>query len=225
MIKEISIILKNELLNFIRSDRGVFFVHILLIAVWSSVLATNMHQMAIETNTLGWIFFSVIVSGNFSNTTFVAERLSGSLEIVLTSGLSRKSILAGKVVYVIAMSVIFGFLCLGMALAAVGLTGLNPSIVLRVLKMDIMTALYVSACFMNAACGAWLSMRLSNPRLSHFANLMVLGIIVGGHAILTSYLPLSPWLLPAILAGLGTIFMLLAIRDFESENVVQPFSY
>jgi len=224
-MKGIGIIIKNEWLNFIRSDRGVFLVYGILIAVWSIVLASNLHRSAFETNTLWWIFFSVIVSGTFSNTTFVSERLSGALEIVLTCGLSRAAILAGKVVFIICMSVLFGLLCYGCALAEAAMTRFVPTAGMTAGDAAALVALYLAACYMNAACGAWLSIRLGNPRLSHFANLLVLGLIVGTHALLAAFVLIPAWALPAALVCMGTLFMLFALRDFASERVVQPYAF
>jgi ABC-type Na+ efflux pump permease subunit len=156
---------------------------------------------------------------------FVSERLNGSMEILLTCGLSRVSILAGKILYIVVMSVIFGFLCLGFSLFGSLGTGLSPIVLIKAAGGGITVLLYLFACFMNAACGAWLSMRLPNPRLSHFANLFVLGIMVGGHSALAAFVDCPSWLLPALLLFFGVIFMFMAVRDFEGEHAIQPFSF
>lgn len=221
------LIVKNSWNSFLRSDRSVFLVYAILIVVWSIVLASNMHQLALEANTLWWVFFSVVISGNFSSTAFTAERLTGSLEIVLTSGLSRMGILVGKLAYVILMSVALGMLSYGLGLAWLALVRDDLPVLIRAMDFANLAALYMAACFMNASCGAWLSVHLANPRLSHFATLLVLGVIVGVHAVLTASMPVavSAWILPAALLVVGSVFFTLAVKDFSGEKVVQPFTY
>ncbi len=223
-MKDSFVVVKNAWLGFLQSDRSSFLVYGILIAVWSIVLASNMSQLALEANTLWWVFFSVIVSGTFSTSIFTSERLTGALEIVLTCGLSRMSILAGKIVFVILISAGLGFLCYGLALIWVAIAGEELALVVRATDFFDVAVLYLAACFMNASCGAWLSVRLSNPRLSSFANLLILGVIVGGHAVLSAVLSVSAWLLPAVLCGGGLVFLFLAARDFSGERVIQPFT-
>ena len=224
-MKDITLIIRQEWTNFLRSDRSVFIVYGILVFAWSVVLATNMHSLARESNMLWWVFFSVIVSGNFSNTTFVSERLTGSLEIILTCGISRGAILIGKMIYVIIMSAALGFLCLAIGLCWALIAGNDFYILIRALDIGGLGGLYLSACYMNGACGAWLSVRLTNPRLSHFANLLVLGIVVGTYAVLSAVFTVSQLILVAALLLVGSILFALAARDFNSEKVVQPFSY
>ena len=82
------LVLRKEWLNFVCSDRSVFFIYLFLVAGWGMLLATMDHGGSIG-SPLWLVFFSVIIAANFSTTVFVSERMSGSLEILLTSGLSR----------------------------------------------------------------------------------------------------------------------------------------
>jgi ABC-type Na+ efflux pump permease subunit len=223
-MKNILLTAQNEFLCFCRSDRGILIVYSVLVLVWSALLASNMHQLSFDAGAIWLIFFSVIVSGNFANTTFVSERLNGSLEIILTCGVSRMAILLGKMLFILAMSAISGFVCYLLALAAAWITGLNPFIVFKASDAAGMLMLYISACYMNTTCGAWLSLRLANPRLSQFTNLVVLGVIVGAHTALSAFTKPSPWLLPSVLILLGTLFLIVAVKDFKSERIIQPLS-
>ncbi|MBD3392193.1 MAG: hypothetical protein GF418_08980 [Chitinivibrionales bacterium] len=214
----------NEWTGFLRSDRSVFTIYAILVLVWSIVLASNMNLLALDANILWWVFFSVVVSSNFANTTFVSERLTGSLEIVLTCGLSRMAILLGKIAYVIFMSVVLGLLCYAFGILWALIAGEDAVLMLQTMNLAQLILVYLSACFMNACCGAWLSVHLTNPRLSHFANLLVLGLVVGGHAVISTLTPLSAWVLPGVLCAAGVLFLLLAARGFAGEKVVQPFT-
>jgi ABC-type transport system involved in multi-copper enzyme maturation permease subunit len=86
---------KKEWLNFISGDRSVFIIYLILVAGWGVLLATA-HDSGTTAAPLWIVFFSVIVAVNFSSTVFVLERMSGSLEILLTCGISRSAILYGK---------------------------------------------------------------------------------------------------------------------------------
>lgn len=224
-MKNIILVIQKECNNFFCSDKSIFAVYGILVLAWSVVLATNITSAALESNMLWWVFFSVIVSGNFSNTTFVSERLNGSLEILLTCGITRLSILIGKILYIIAMSAILGFVCLAIGLLWLAITGYDLFILFRAMNIIALTFIYIGACYMNASCGAWLSVRLNNPRLSHFANLLVLGLVVGIYAVFSTFFDISCFVLVAALLGVGTLLLILAILDFRGEKVVQPFSY
>jgi hypothetical protein len=75
---------------------------------------------------------------------------------------------------------------------------------------------------MNVAGSAFLSVRMTNPRLLHFANLFLLGGIVSLYAVLSSFYPIPEIILPLFLTVLGVLFSLLAKKEFNSERIIQP---
>ncbi len=224
-MKDSWLIIRKEWTGFAKSDRGVFLVYGVLVLAWSVLLSSNIETLLAGAGYLWLIFFSVIVSGNFSNTTFSAERISGSLEILLTSGVSRTAILLGKIAFVIAMSIVLGFICYVLAVGIYLFKGEKIDLILNIIPAGRMMILYSTACFMNGACGAWLAVRVNNPRLLHFVNLFVLVLIVAVHAFLSTFFSLSIWSLFVALAFMGGLFMLLAVRDFKSDRVLQPVVY
>ena len=224
-MKDIWLIVRKEWKGFAKSDRWIFVIYGILVLAWSFLLSQNISVLSSRTGYLWLAFFSVIISGNFSNTTFVAERMSGSLEILLTSGISRQSILSGKMFFIVIMSTVMGIFCYIIALAINSLKGENIGILLRIIPVWEELILYISACFMNAACGAWLSVRINTPRLLPFVNLFVLVIIVIIHGVLSEVFSLSLWSLIIALALTGAFFCFFAFRDFKSERVIQPVVY
>ncbi len=224
-MKDIWLIVRKEWTGFAKSDRGIFLVYGILVLAWSFLLSSNINLLLAGAGYLWLIFFSVIVSGNFSNTTFSAERISGSLEILLTSGITRNAILIGKIAFVIVMSIILGFLCYILAVGIYVVKGENFNLVLSIIPAGKMMLLYSVACFMNGTCGAWLAVRINNPRLLHFVNLFVLVLIVIIHTVLSTIFTLSIWSLFTVLGITGILFFLLAARDFKSERVIQPVVY
>jgi ABC-type Na+ efflux pump permease subunit len=208
-------------MSFIYGERSSFVVYGLLVLVWSSLIASNIGGQTQFAGTVWWIFFSVIISGNFGNTVFIAERLSGSMEILLVSGLSRKAILFGKMLFVIAMTAIIGAACYGLALLWLLVqhneAALNQPYLLQ-------ATLYMCASAMNAASSAWLTTRLPNPRLAHFANLLGLACVIGVYAAMQAYLDVSPWWLAAVLLAFAALFARAALKDFYSERIIRPIT-
>jgi ABC-type Na+ efflux pump permease subunit len=224
-MREMFLVLLKEWQGFAKSDKSAFAVYGILVLLWSGILVANAQNQYADSGLLWWIFFSVIVTSNFSNTVFIAERMSGAMEIVLTSGIPRWAILCGKLLFVIGMASAMGGLCLGFAFlwtklgaAPMNAGGQSHSLWLRVIS-------YIAAAFLNASCNAWLSLRLPNPRLSHFANLLILALIVGVHATLGSFFYVPPWNLAAALSFAGAFFLFMGVRDFYSERVVAPLSF
>ena len=224
-MKDIWLIIRKEWIGFSKSDRGIFFVYGILVLAWSFLLSTNITMLLTGTEYLWLVFFSVIVSGNFSNSTFVAERMNGSLEILLTSGVARNAILSGKIAFVIIMSTVLGLVCYMLALVLYVVQGESLHLIYSITPIGKEIILYTIACFMNATCGAWLSVRINNPRLLHFINLFVLGLVVILHAVLSAVFTFTLWSLIIALAVCGVLFYVFAVRDFGSERVIQPVVY
>ncbi len=209
--------LRKEWRCFLGSDRGIFILYAVLILSWSVVLAAP-NENGFQAGPLWLVFFSVVISANFSNTVFIAERVNGILEILLTSGLSRKHILYGKMVFVAVMSIVIGLLC-----AAV-----SPFWRLLLYKELVWTIapdallLYAAAVFMNTAGSAYLSVKMSNPRLLHLANLLLLALLVTVHTVVSYYFTLPLWVLSLALALTGALATAAARRLYESEKILQP---
>jgi ABC-type Na+ efflux pump permease subunit len=216
-VKDILLILKKEWRSFAGSEKGVFAVYGILVFVWSFLPLYNDLSFG---GPVWWLFFSVIVSGNFANTVFVAERLSGSMEILLTSGFSRAGVLMGKIIFVMLMSLAIGGLCFGLSFVWVALTG---RLHLYATESFLIGALlYCAGTFMNAAAGAWMSIRLSSPRLIPFVNLLFVGLVFGIYYALRLTAPVPVWLLVVFLAASGIVFLLLAKKDFNGEKIIAP---
>ena len=164
------------------------------------------------------VFFSVVISANFSNTVFIAERVNGILEILLTSGLSRKHILYGKMIFVGGMSTVIGLLCV--AISPLWKMALYPESNWT-LSADALF-LYIAAVFMNTACSAYLSVRMANPRLLHLANLLLLAVLVALHGAATYFFSVPTYTLTIVLVIIGAAATAAAQRLYESEKILQP---
>jgi ABC-type transport system involved in cytochrome c biogenesis permease component len=222
-IKELLLVIQKEGRNFVRSDRSVFIIYMFLIFFWSVFLVSSLLSGGSGTvHTIGLVFFSVIVSGNFSNTTFTAERLNGSMEVLLICGLTRMEILVGKHLFVVALSMIMGAVCYALCILWAVLFKSGVGLPASLWSVLAHAGVYSAACFMNASCGAWLSLRLANPRVSYFVNFLAIGLIVGLHALFTQLVWDTAWTMPLVLVVVGVVMLIAAIRDFSGERVLQP---
>ncbi len=200
------------------SDWGVFILYAVLVLSWSIFLVRDSSDSSLRTGPLWLVSFSVVVAANFSNTVFISERVSGALEILITSGLSRNSILFGKIGFVMVMSLVIGGACMGLACLWGYLMYNNEIAVLR--TMDFIT--YASSAFVNTAGSAFLSVRMPNPRLLHLANLFLTGCVIAVYTVVSLYYSVPDFVLPLFLFLVGLVNTILAKKEFNSERILQP---
>jgi ABC-type Na+ efflux pump permease subunit len=215
-MKKIKAVLIKEWRNFVGSERGVFFIYGVLVLSWS-FLPLNKD---LGSGPIWWLFFSIIISGNFSNSVFVAERMNGSMEILLTSGFSRDSVFLGKTAFVVGATVSIGMACFLLSLAWTRIMGIDRPVTEAQLFQD--AFLFCAGAFMNVTFGAWMSFRLQSPRIIPFLTILVMGLIVAGFACLSVFLKTPQWTLGVLLTIAAGIFGTLAKKEFHGEKVIQP---
>jgi ABC-type Na+ efflux pump permease subunit len=225
----IKAVIKKELKNFSGSGHGVFIMYAAITVIWSFMLTPA--AAASTAGSLWIVFFSVIVTANFSGTVFISERVNGTLEVVLTSGLSRNAVLFGKMAFVAAMTSIIGLACgtLAMAWGVVLPTMIETTAAAAATEtpkaLAYAAALYLSAAFLNTAASAYLSVRMSNPRFLHFIILFMTGAIIALHSTLSTLIQVPPYALVAAFLLSGTIFTLLAKQEFAGERIIRPIIF
>ncbi|MDD5672734.1 MAG: hypothetical protein PHC61_01100 [Chitinivibrionales bacterium] len=216
-------VIRNELRIFTASDRSTFFIYAVLILTWSFLFSVNTFEKDDASVMLWWIFFSVVISGNFSTTIFVLERTSGALEVIITSGFSRRALMLGKILFVLGVSIVMAWFCIG--LAFIGRTFFSSMLSSYfIAPPKTYMGLYIAASFMNAAFGAYFSIRLPNPRLVSFAAVLLVGALVSVYYGISAIMPLSPWILAVLFCAIGALWLVLALREFESERVTRPIT-
>lgn len=210
-------VIAKEWKCFLGSDKGMFFLYFFLILIWSLLLASK-SSPDLYSAPLWLVFFSVVITANFSNNVFISERVSGALEIFITSGLSRNAILYGKMIFILIMSNISGVLCFLMATIMHRFLFNGEEKPLN--GADLL--LYSGSAFLNVASSAYLSVRMSNPRLLHFANMFLLGIIVGAYIMLSSLYTIHILYLILLLFMAGGFICWRAQVLYNSEKILQP---
>jgi hypothetical protein len=219
-------ILRKEVKNFFNSGWGVFFLYALISVVWSFML---FYEYGLIGSDFGiWsIFFAAIVASNFSGTVFISERVSGTLEVLIVSGVTRDAVLLGKMFFVAGATLVMGVVCA--AVSAVWLCLLADEgtaaseIVLWSGRVFRGAFLYVGATILNVSASAYLSVRMGNPRFLHFANLFITGAamaVYGLVSIMFDRRDHTTFVL--IFLALGAVFLVLARREFAGERITRP---
>ena len=110
----LAVMLHKEWRCFLGSDRSMFVLYGVTVLMWSVLFVGAGAEGSAHTLAVWLLPFSVIVVSTFAQTVFVAERLTGAVEILLTSGLSRGSILGGKMLFVWLVAMVIGLLCMAL---------------------------------------------------------------------------------------------------------------
>ncbi|MDR3012710.1 MAG: hypothetical protein LBU70_05810 [Chitinispirillales bacterium] len=216
-------VIRKEFKCFFNSDKSTFLIHALMPIIWSLALYFN---SGADMGRVGvfWIFsFAVIVTANFANSVFISERVNGTLEILITSGLSRDAILFGKMFFVIAMTLAVGLICAVwvvvwahvLPIADGGLPHTGVSTVL----------LYLLSAFLCASSSAYLSVRMPNPRFLHFINLFMMSAVAAVYSVLETVYFVHPSISIILFLLLCVIFLLLARREFAGERIIRPIIF
>lgn len=219
-----AVIVAKEWRSFLGSEKVVFAVYVALVLLWSFLFVSTRAGGTAEIYTVWLLTFAIIVTSNFSQSVFVSERISGSFEILLTSGISRGAILGGKTLFVLLMSVAVGFACMGLSWvweplwqrAVGGGAGTGPD--------PMALALYTSAAFMSTASSAWLSVVMGNPRALPFVNLIGTVGMIALYVVATTMLGLPVWGLAIIIVAIGGLFLAGAWREFNGEKIIRQIN-
>ena len=213
-------IIQKEFKNFTGSDRSTLLIYLVISVLWSFTLLS--YDSGGIDGGLWLVFFSVIVAANFSGTVFISERVSGTLEVLITSGLSRDAVLFGKMLFVIVMTSIIGILCAALAaLWGAVIPGVELSRALGAYE----AALYLSVTYLNVAASAYFSVRMGNPRFLHFVNLFMTGFLVGLYSAASGFADLRPSILVLAFLASGALFTFLARREFAGERIIRPIIF
>lgn len=193
-------VLRKEWLSFLGGERSMFVVYGVIVLLWSLLFAGTGVAGAPETTVLWLLPFSVIVVSNFSQSAFVAERVNGAIEILLTCGLGRRTIVLAKMVFVAALALAMGCACMGLGSLWAWLADMNGMIARAAYPGWQDLAVFVAAVVLNSALSALFSVALPNPRMTHFAIFFLMAAVLAVYYPLAGLSTASVWLLAAGLA-------------------------
>lgn len=203
----------KEWRSFLGAERALLVTLGILFLVYS--LSFALGGSSVSQSALWSVVFSVVVSSIFGNSLFVSERMNGAIEILLTSGISRDSVLFGKFAFGMALTLAMGAVPYALAAGWCAILGTDPA---APLLGGWAPALYAASSFVSLAAAAWLSVQLSSPRLVYF--LIMLLLAAAGGAVFGLGLGVSH--LAALLVGLGLAFLLLARHAYRGEKPIRP---
>jgi ABC-type Na+ efflux pump permease subunit len=210
-------VVRKELKCF-GGDKGQFFVYALMSALWGLALSIDGSSGGGAGARFLSVFFAVIVAAGFTGTIFISERVTGTLEVLFTSGVSRDAVFFGKMLFAVGMSMAVGLLCAAFALLW-GVT-LDAGAPWRPGVSD--AALYISTAYLNAAASACFSVRMGNPRFLHFINLFMTAALLSVYSAASTLLAVSWPMLAGGFLSVGVLFTFLARREFAGERVTRP---
>jgi len=210
-------VLRKEWLCFLGGERSMFAVYGVIVLLWSLLLAGSGVAGAPETTVLWLLPFSVIVVSNFSQTAFVAERVNGAIEILLTCGIGRRTTMLAKMLFVAVLALAMGFACMGLGALWVWLADMNGVIARAAYPGWQDLAVFVAAVVLNSALSALFSVVLPNPRMTHFAIFFLMAAVLAVYYPLAGLSAASVWLLASVLAvaAAGATFAALHVAGGE----------
>jgi ABC-type Na+ efflux pump permease subunit len=108
-MNDFSIIFNHELKSLIKSTKSTILSLVLVSFFWGIFFSFNVFDYNQEKISAIWlILFAFVASSGFANASFARERLVGSWEILLASGVSREIIFWAKLIFVQAASFFCG---------------------------------------------------------------------------------------------------------------------
>jgi ABC-type Na+ efflux pump permease subunit len=222
MMAEIRAMLAKEWHCFLGSEGGMLAVYAVVTILWSALYVGSGVGSSPAVSAIWLLPFAVIAVSNFAQSVFVAERVNGSIEILLTCGLSRSAIVVGKMLFVGALGLAMGLTCIGLGALWVALLEGNGLVVPSGMPQAGDVVLYAAAVALDMALAALLSMLMPNPRISHFASFLLTAGILAAYYPLSSASEHSTWWLAAALAAAAVACGAAAIGVAQTERISRP---
>ncbi|MCL1945580.1 MAG: ABC transporter permease [Chitinivibrionia bacterium] len=167
-------IFNYELKSLAKSAKSTIFSLAFTSFFWGIFFSLNIFTDARKEFLLVWLlFFAFLASAGFAGVSFVRERLSGSWEILIASGISRKTIFVAKFIFVQSASFLWGTLTLLIAyLSAFYVWNFYVEI-----SLPFVFAIFFFASFSINAITAYLTIINVNPRAIQLINFAIMSVL------------------------------------------------
>ncbi len=223
-MSETTLIFKQEFSSFIKSGKSSLLLVFITALTWGGMISSKISSFDEPTSYLWIIFFAMVASAGLTNSVFVRERLSNTLEILLTTGLNRSSILYGKLLFTSTATLFIGVCALLTATLFAKVLSLSGEIGFYEISQSVL--LYLGATLLVTSSSAFLSLALSNPRLVQLINFTTLTLFSITFTFISMFVVELPLHSLSISMAVGSLlFTLLAKKWFNSEKVIQPLIY
>ncbi|MCL2845198.1 MAG: ABC transporter permease [Chitinivibrionia bacterium] len=215
-------IFNYELKSLVKSTKSTVLSLAIVSLFWGIFFSLNIFSNDGSGFALVWLlFFALLASAGFAGISFVRERLSGSWEILIASGIERKTIFLAKFIFAQTASFIWGAATLLIAVsAAVFLWDFSVEVSL----IFILAVFFFAALSVNAIT-AYFTIINVNPRaiqLMNFAVMTLLSMMI--FAIDSTNLAGKATIL-AILSAPAVLLLLLVPKALYDDRIVQKVVY
>ena len=208
---------RHELKVFFHSGKSSLLFVLLTVISWGAMMGGHPLD-TIESTTLVWVlFFSLVSSAGITTSVFIRERLTGVLEVLLTSGLSRRRIVLEKLLFSYGVVLVMGLLTF---VVAIGVSGVLYD---KLYSLNVVIQYFVAysgGALVLVSSSAWFALLLSNPRVAYLFNFLLISVLSG----IALYLQgnSSYWLSLVVTFFMPTLFFVyLAIGQLSKESVLQ----
>jgi hypothetical protein len=228
------IIFNQELKSLVRSTKTTILSLVLVSLFWGFFLSYRIYDFQ---ESILWIIFSAFVSSSgFANISFARERLVGSWEILLASGISRKTIFWAKLIFVQTASFVCG---ITMLLVAFSMRYVSYFLGWSHYKFYVTVLLFFFAAFSINILTAYFTILNINLRLINLINMAVMAVCITVITLISPYsVSVIPWLnshedrfqITAIIAMLIIIIPVIPIlflynKALLDDKTISPIVY
>jgi len=165
------LVFNYELKALVKSTKATTLSLATVSVFWGIFFSLNIFSGAQNAFTLVWLlFFALLASAGFASVSFIRERLSGSWEILMASGIERKTVFWAKLIFAQTASFLWGAATLLIAvLLAVFLWRFHIET-----SFLFMLSLFFAASLSINAITAYLTIINLNPRAIQLINFAVM---------------------------------------------------
>lgn len=222
--------MKNLFSIFLHEGKAYFkagfssFVFVMIIAISWAVSFSLQYLDVDNIEFVAYpIFLAMALSTDITTTTFVRDRLSGNLEILLVSGISIMELIISKTLLVLTVTLLLGTVSFVLAdilsyLLGVGLYQ-NGKLFVSLFSI------YISTVLLLSSTTAYLTLNLKNPRVSSIVNIIILSVIVFIYSIGNSISDISIFVLSLFEIIMSFTIFIITIKTFKVEKVIGTLTY
>lgn len=212
-------IMKFEFRSLIKSGPSAIALLIFTALLWSNYVSSQVDSIEDIGSFLWVISFAFVMTAGISYSVFIRERTNGALEILLTSGIEKLSIIQGKILFATIVS------------SLMGVTSFLFAFFLKFVvfreefydwsELTDILFMYVGSAVFITSLSAFYSLLLKTPRLIQFLNFLTIGILSSIYMAFNILLEAPLWWFALALIVLSTILNKISSRLFLREQVIE----
>jgi len=216
-------IFNYELKSLVKSAKSTILSLVLVSFFWGIFFSLNIFtgrfsEQPDEFLLVWFLFFAMVASSGFANTSFTRERLSGAFEILFASGISRKTIFFAKLAFVQCASFCWGLFALAFTLMSLAAAGIYIEFQFFLLFA---LCVFFSAAFLINSINAYLSIININQRITAMIDLGALAVLAAVIHGITAETALGKIIITATIISPAIFLVFLGKKALFSDKAVQ----